>query len=41
MQPELFDPITFELSLAIVAPDQWVIEQSDLDTVIEQWQKNL
>ena len=33
----LFDPATGDVALVIVAPDAWVIEDSELDQMLDQW----
>ena len=40
-QPMLFDLITGELALSIIAPPVWIITDAELARVLTDWQKYL
>ena len=40
-QPTLFDLITGDLALSIIAPPVWIITDAELARVLDDWQKNL
>lgn len=37
MHPQLFDPDTLEPSLAVTAPDNWIINPEELAATITAW----